>query len=447
MAPSTALRGNIAPLCSGSSISSNLNRGIMGAFPRRGFCQQSVGRTRRHQQLQLWPHPASTIPQVLRVSARARGQEASKGRQTEKEAPLETSASEPLSTVGNVRVDPAIQSGYIGSPLLWIGVGVGITYVFRWAANSFKKYAMQQMFKTMSSQAMPGGSPFGAGAGGNPFGGGMPPMSPGFPFPPIPSQTAPRTPVMAAAPTVETVASTPSQPSSNSGATTVTTEVPKAEFKFTDVNASLVEEQQEAAARAAEQATKPQDEPARSYFSDPEVVAEVFRASSDGGANSTFDGKSKNLFSVEALERMMEDPTVQKMVYPYLPEEMRNPATFKWMMQNPQYRQQLQDMLNSMGGDGAWDNRMSDMLKNFDLNSQEVKQQFDQIGLTPEEVVAKIMANPEVAVAFQNPKVQAAIMDCSQNPLNITKYQNDKEVMDVFNKISELFPGMTGSAY
>ena len=31
---------------------------------------------------------------------------------------------------------------------------------------------------------------------------------------------------------------------------------------------------------------------------------------------------------------------------------------------------------NSMGGDGAWDNRMSDMLKNFDLNSTEVKQQF-----------------------------------------------------------------------
>jgi hypothetical protein len=33
-------------------------------------------------------------------------------------------------------------------------------------------------------------------------------------------------------------------------------------------------------------------------------------------------------------------------------------------------------MCNGMGGDGAWDNRMSDMLKNFDLNSTEVKQQF-----------------------------------------------------------------------
>lgn len=39
----------------------------------------------------------------------------------------------------------------------------------------------------------------------------------------------------------------------------------------------------------------------------------------------------------------------------------------------------------------------------------------DQIGLSPEEVVSKIMANPEVAMAFQNPRVQAAIMDVCSN--------------------------------
>eukprot|EP00246_Nothoceros_aenigmaticus_P006292 TRINITY_DN190_c0_g3_i1.p1 TRINITY_DN190_c0_g3~~TRINITY_DN190_c0_g3_i1.p1 ORF type:complete len:217 (-),score=48.00 TRINITY_DN190_c0_g3_i1:278-928(-) len=179
------------------------------------------------------------------------------------------------------------------------------------------------------------------------------------------------------------------------------------------------------------------------FFQDREVVDSGVGWSGDAGSSSkTSDSKPGSVFTVDALERMMEDPAVQKMVYPYLPEEMRNPATFKWMMQNPQYREQLQDMLNNLGGDGAWDNKMSDMLKNFDLNSSEVKQQFEQIGLTPQQVVSKIMGNPDVALAFQNPRVQAAIMDCSQNPLNITKYQNDKEVMDVFNKISELFPGM-----
>jgi hypothetical protein len=39
----------------------------------------------------------------------------------------------------------------------------------------------------------------------------------------------------------------------------------------------------------------------------------------------------------------------------------------------------------------------------------------DQIGLSPEEVISKIMANPDVAMAFQNPRVQAAIMDVCFN--------------------------------
>ncbi|XP_008464160.2 uncharacterized protein LOC103502106 isoform X1 [Cucumis melo] len=64
-----------------------------------------------------------------------------------------------------------------------------------------------------------------------------------------------------------------------------------------------------------------------------------------------------------------------------------------------------------MSGSPQWNGRLKNSLKNFDLSSPEVKQQFDQIGLTPEEVISKIMANPEIAMAFQNPRVQAAIMD------------------------------------
>lgn len=363
-------------------------------------------------------------------------------------------------------------SSYVGSPLLWIGVGVGLSALFSFGANSVKRYAMQQMLKSMTGGAGgpganpfggPGASPFGApganpfGApGANPFAGmPMPPPGAGFPFPPPPTGASP-SPVSAAAaaPPVDVAPTnvTSSEPSAKSESSTTSTEPRKT--AFTDVNASeILEREQQAAARFRDQAPSA-SEPTRPFFTDSEVVDSRGGINSGAGAGPSSNeswnsaGKAKPpVFTVEQLEKMMEDPTVQKMVYPYLPEEMRNPTTFKWMMQNPQYRQQLQDMLNGMGGDGAWDNRMSDMLKNFDLNSTEVKQQFEQIGLTPEEVVAKIMANPEVAVAFQNPKVQAAIMDCSTNPLNITKYQNDKEVMDVFNKISELFPGMTGSPF
>ena len=37
---------------------------------------------------------------------------------------------------------------------------------------------------------------------------------------------------------------------------------------------------------------------------------------------------------------------MQKLLYPYLPEGMRNPETFDWMMNNPEYRAQLEEMLS-----------------------------------------------------------------------------------------------------
>ena len=41
------------------------------------------------------------------------------------------------------------------------------------------------------------------------------------------------------------------------------------------------------------------------------------------------------------------------------------------------------------------------------------------------------MADPDLAMAFSSPKVQAAVMDVSTNPMNIVKYQNDPEVLKV----------------
>eukprot|EP00983_Pelagomonas_calceolata_P068348 1149883-Pelagomonas_calceolata.AAC.6 len=38
------------------------------------------------------------------------------------------------------------------------------------------------------------------------------------------------------------------------------------------------------------------------------------------------------------------------------------------------------------------------------------------------------MSNPELAAGFSNPKVQAAIMDISQNPMNVVKYNDQPEV-------------------
>lgn len=60
---------------------------------------------------------------------------------------------------------------------------------------------------------------------------------------------------------------------------------------------------------------------------------------------------------------------------------------------------------------------------------------------------AQVLENPELASGFANPKVQAAIFDISQNPMNVVKYQEDPEVMKVLEKVTELFtPAMQAKA-
>ncbi|KAL0437953.1 UNVERIFIED_CONTAM: protein, chloroplastic [Sesamum latifolium] len=377
-------------------------------------------------------------------------------------ASIASSSSQETSSVGaNPQLPVTPPPSQVGSPLFWIGVGVGLSALFSWVAGRVKKYAMEQALKTFTQQMNAQNNPFGNAA-----------FSPGSPFP-FPPAAAPAsdtsrvsTPVTAQAATVDVPATNVEDPPSIPVKENVEPEKEPKKYVLTQLsqlifkvisNAEYLKQYfffaafvdvspEETFQNTAFESYKEQiqmDSPNDPQSSQP--VSQNGTASKPGiGASERTSTSTANpLLSVEALEKMMEDPTVQKMVYPYLPEEMRNPATFKWMLQNPQYRQQLQDMLNNMGGSPEWDSRMMDSLKNFDLSSPEVKQQFDQIGLTPEEVISKIMANPDIAMAFQNPRVQAAIMECSQNPLSIAKYQNDKEVMDVFNKISELFPGAT----
>lgn len=343
-------------------------------------------------------------------------------------ASITSSNSQETSSVG---VNPPLvvppPPSYFGSPLFWIGVGVGLSALFSWVSQKLKNYAVQQatnyatktMMEQMAAQ-MAQNNQFTNAA--------VPPGSPRQTSRPA---TSPSPAMSQSAVMVDVTATEVEAPPATDVKDNTELKQPKRPA-FVDV--SPEERLQLDSFEVAELAGQVSQNGAAS--------TQGFGASPEG---SSFSQKASSSLSVEALEKMMEDPTVQKMVYPYLPEEMRNPTTFKWMLQNPQYRQQLEDMLNNMGGSAEWDNRMMDSLKNFDLSSPEVKQQFDQIGLTPEEVISKIMANPDIAMAFQNPRVQAAIMDCSQNPMSIAKYQNDKEVMDVFNKISELFPGATGS--
>ena len=141
------------------------------------------------------------------------------------------------------------------------------------------------------------------------------------------------------------------------------------------------------------------------------------------------------------MQEMLRNPQMQEMMYPYLPEMMRNPETFEMLLTNPMYKDQLKGIMAQMkaGGGDFTGGGMPD------VNSPEVQEQFAAMGMTPQDAIQKLMGDPELAMAFQNPKIQQAVMDCSSNPNNIMKYQNDPEIMSVFMKLATMFPGAAGA--
>ncbi|KAG1677073.1 hypothetical protein FOA52_001243 [Chlamydomonas sp. UWO 241] len=147
---------------------------------------------------------------------------------------------------------------------------------------------------------------------------------------------------------------------------------------------------------------------------------------------------------MQMMETMLRNPEMQKMLYPYLPEPMRNPSSIEWMLSNPEVKQQMATMFEQQN---MMSPQMMDMMKGMDFNSDKVNAQFSELGLKPEDVISKVMSTPDLAAGFSNPKVQAAIIDISQNPMNIMKYQNDPEIMKVLEKVTEVFQpagGMPG---
>ena len=136
---------------------------------------------------------------------------------------------------------------------------------------------------------------------------------------------------------------------------------------------------------------------------------------------------------------MLRNPEMQKMLYPYLPEPMRNPETFEWMLNSPEYRAQLEGMLSQQMGGGA-PPAVQELMQDADMSPEKMKEQFDALGMTPEQFVSKVMSDPDLATSMTKPSVMAAIAECTKNPMSIFKYQNDEEVMRVFEKMTALFP-------
>ncbi|GFR46931.1 hypothetical protein Agub_g8579 [Astrephomene gubernaculifera] len=342
---------------------------------------------------------------------------------------------------------------------IWLGAGVILGQVLAKVQEFMKnpktpqqimmEMAMKQMTGAMGKTPGAAPSPFGTPAAGaaSPFGG--PAAGAANPFANFAAAAAAAAPTATVDTTASAVPSTPSTSASSENSAS------NGDSRKGDKFASRLSSEGRDARKPEAAASKPLDvvepevkEPAASgsgassssgagaakprsgFFAD--VDAEASTSASSSASSGAGEGGAMS----EMMESMLRNPEMQKMLYPYLPEPMRNPSSIEWMLSNPEVKKQMEQMFAQQN---VMSPQMMDMMKNMDFNQDKVNKQFAELGLKPEDVISKVMANPELAAGFSNPKVQAAIIDISANPMNIMKYQTDPEIMKVLEKVTEIF--------
>ncbi|KAK2080819.1 hypothetical protein QBZ16_000673 [Prototheca wickerhamii] len=286
--------------------------------------------------------------------------------------------------------------------------------------------AMKQVMKRAGLPAMPASGP----AGANPFAamagaGGANPFA-----------------AMASAGDIDVVPTTP--------AAGVVKEAAKAEEETPIVSATPPPAAPKASTAPPPPSPGPATDPKpkRSLFEDVEpaaastsyVAEPAVEAGAPEAATSAAPGPG-SAPSASAMLDMLKDPAMQKTLYPYLPEHMRNPQTFEFMLSNPEMRSQLEGM---MAQQAAAINapEMQEMMKDVDVDK--VTQQMGEMGVTPEQMMQRVMADPELAMLMTKPKVMSAMMEMNKNPMAMLKYQSDPEISKVFQKLQGMFPQAGG---
>ncbi|GLC43812.1 hypothetical protein PLESTB_000910600 [Pleodorina starrii] len=345
---------------------------------------------------------------------------------------------------------------------IWLGLGVILGQVLAKVQEFMKNpKTPQQIMMEMAMKQMSGAMGGAPGAGMPPFGGPASPFgaAPGAAANPFANfaaaAAASQPPVDTTASAVQGAASTSAAQGSSSngearkgekfasrlsseGREPRKPEAPQAASTPLDVVEPVVKEPSPSSSSSGANGGAGASKPRSSFFADVDAEATTAStsASSSGAAGAPgADGPSTAVMS-EMMESMLRNPEMQKMLYPYLPEPMRNPQSIEWMLSNPEVKKQMEQMFTQQN---VMSPQMMDMMKNMDFNQDKVNRQFAELGLKPEDVISKVMANPELAAGFSNPKVQAAIIDISSNPMNIMKYQTDPEIMKVLEKVTEIF--------
>lgn len=67
---------------------------------------------------------------------------------------------------------------------------------------------------------------------------------------------------------------------------------------------------------------------------------------------------------------------------------------------------------------------------------------IEDMGMDPNEMMGKLMGDPDLLALMTKPNVAAALMDIQKDPQSAFKYMSDPDVNAVMQKMMALNPGM-----
>ncbi|KAL3131614.1 hypothetical protein ABBQ38_007911 [Trebouxia sp. C0009 RCD-2024] len=114
---------------------------------------------------------------------------------------------------------------------------------------------------------------------------------------------------------------------------------------------------------------------------------------------------------------LLQDPEVCKLMYPFVPVNMRSPEGIQLLMSEPDVQDHLERMLQQALKGNI---EVSEVL-NVESSAQEA-------GIRPVELIQLVMADPELQKACEKPEVMSAVFQCAEDSSKMAEYEHDPDV-------------------
>ncbi|GIL84785.1 hypothetical protein Vretimale_14429 [Volvox reticuliferus] len=134
------------------------------------------------------------------------------------------------------------------------------------------------------------------------------------------------------------------------------------------------------------------------------------------------------------VELMGQSTQLQQIMMNVLPGPLRNPDVFKQLFGDPAMRRRIAEIIAARGL--SIPDHLLERMSPAAMDDTFAR--ASRLGLDPGQLFSRLMAHPGLLAKLQQPRVMAAFLDISEDPSRQAKYEGDKELLEVVQKVREI---------